>query len=107
MFFLQSWVIYAWHTTEADFSYLLLQFLLLFQKTKDKTLPTFRRLFQYRLESLGDDTMLKQLPMMADIADVALFLASDLAGKITGVTIDVTAGTTNGLNYKIPVIPFV
>ena len=51
--------------------------------------------------------MLKQLPMMADIANAALFLASDLAGKITGVTIDVTAGTTNGLNYKIPVIPFV
>ncbi|GAB3235440.1 SDR family oxidoreductase [Algoriphagus aestuariicola] len=59
------------------------------------------------LRKLEDDTMLKQLPLMADIANAALFLASDLAGKITGVTIDVTAGTTNGLNYKIPVIPFV
>jgi 3-oxoacyl-[acyl-carrier protein] reductase len=60
--------------------------------------------FLYKLE---EDTMLKQLPMMADIANAALFLASDLASKITGVTIDVTAGTTNGLNYKIPAIPFV
>jgi 3-oxoacyl-[acyl-carrier protein] reductase len=59
------------------------------------------------LSKLEADTMLKQLPMMADIANVALFLASDLAGKITGVTIDVTVGTTNGLNYKIPAIPFV
>ena len=56
---------------------------------------------------LEEDTMLKQLPMMADIANVALFLASHLASKITGVTIDVTSGTTNGLNYKIPSIPFV
>ncbi len=60
--------------------------------------------FIHKLEA---DTMLKQLPMMADIANVAAFLASDLAGKITGVTVDVTSGTTNGLNYKIPAIPFV
>ena len=59
------------------------------------------------IHKLEDDTMLKQLPMMADIANVALFLASPLAAKITGVTVDVTAGTTNGLNYKIPSIPFV
>ena len=38
---------------------------------------------------------------MADIANVAVFLTSDLAGKITGVTVDVTAGTTAGLNYKV------
>jgi 3-oxoacyl-[acyl-carrier protein] reductase len=53
-----------------------------------------------------EDTMLKKLPMMADIANVATFLASELAGKITGVTIDVTCGTTTGLNYKVPSIPF-
>ena len=34
-------------------------------------------------------------------ANVAVFLTSDLAGKITGVTVDVTAGTTAGLNYKV------
>lgn len=59
------------------------------------------------IHKLEEDTMLKQLPMMADIANVALFLASPLAGKVTGVTVDVTCGTTNGLNYKTPSIPFV
>jgi NAD(P)-dependent dehydrogenase (short-subunit alcohol dehydrogenase family) len=58
------------------------------------------------ISKLEEDTMLKELPMMADIANVATFLASDLAGKITGVTIDVTCGTTAGLNAKVPVIPF-
>ena len=58
------------------------------------------------LTKLEEDTMLKKLPLMADIANVATFLASDLAGKITGVTIDVTCGTTTGLNYKVPTIPF-
>jgi 3-oxoacyl-[acyl-carrier protein] reductase len=47
------------------------------------------------------DTMLKQMPLMADIANTAVFLACDMAGKITGVTVDVTAGTTAGLNYKV------
>jgi 3-oxoacyl-[acyl-carrier protein] reductase len=60
--------------------------------------------FLYKLE---EDTMLKQLPMMVDIANVALFLASHLASKITGVTVDVTAGTTNGLNHKTPFVPFI
>ena len=58
------------------------------------------------IKKLEEDTMLKQLPMMADIANVATFLASDLAGKITGVTIDVTCGTTAGLNYKVAPIAF-
>ncbi|WP_431198884.1 SDR family oxidoreductase [Mucilaginibacter sp. P25] len=47
------------------------------------------------------DTMLKKLPLMADIANTAVFLASDLAGQITGVTIDVTGGTTAALNYRV------
>lgn len=58
------------------------------------------------ITKLEEDTMLKRLPMMADIANVAVFLASHWADKITGVTIDVTSGTTTGLNYKVPVIPF-
>ena len=53
------------------------------------------------LRSMEGDTMLKKLPLMADIANVAAFLTSDLAGKITGVTVDVTSGTTAGLNYKV------
>jgi 3-oxoacyl-[acyl-carrier protein] reductase len=59
------------------------------------------------LARLEDDTMLKRLPLMEDIAHAAVFLASDLASKITGVTLDVTAGTTSALNYKVPKIAFV
>ena len=62
------------------------------------------RTFVRRME---DDTMLKRLPAMADIAHVAMFLASDLAAMITGVTVDVTAGTTAALNYTMPDIAFV
>ena len=54
-----------------------------------------------RSRMMKADTMLKQMPLMADIANTAVFLASDMAGKITGVTVDVTAGTTAGLNYKV------
>jgi NAD(P)-dependent dehydrogenase (short-subunit alcohol dehydrogenase family) len=53
------------------------------------------------LKKMEGDTMLKTLPLMADIANVAVFLSSDLAGKITGVTVDVTCGTTAGLNYRV------
>lgn len=49
---------------------------------------------------LANDTMLKRLPAMDDIAGVAVFAASDLAALITGSAIDVTAGTTAALNYK-------
>ena len=66
-------------------------------------MPEFAATFIRKLE---EDTMLKKLPLMEDIANTAAFLASDMAGKITGVTVDVTAGTTNGLNYKTPYIPF-
>jgi len=53
------------------------------------------------IRMMKGDTALKQMPLMADIANAAVFLASDMAGKITGVTVDVTAGTTAGLNYKV------
>jgi 3-oxoacyl-[acyl-carrier protein] reductase len=58
------------------------------------------------ITSLEGDTMLKTLPLMDDIGNVAAFLASDRAGKITGVTIDVTCGTTSALNHKTETIPF-
>lgn len=54
------------------------------------------------LQSMKNDTMLKKLPMMTDIANVAVFLSSDMANMITGVTVDVTGGTTTGLNYRAP-----
>ena len=52
------------------------------------------------LQKMKEDTMLKQLPSMSDIANVALFLSSDMAAQITGITIDVTGGTTAALNYR-------
>jgi len=52
------------------------------------------------LGKMQEDTMLKKLPLMADIANVAVFRASDMAAKITGVTVDITCGTTAGLNYR-------
>lgn len=54
------------------------------------------------LGNMEADTMLKKLPLMADIANLAVFLSSSMAGKITGVTVDVTSGTTAGLNYRAP-----
>jgi 3-oxoacyl-[acyl-carrier protein] reductase len=53
------------------------------------------------LRQMKADTMLKELPLIKDIANTAVFLASAMAGKITGVTIDVTSGTTAGLNYRV------
>ncbi len=58
------------------------------------------------VKKMENDTMLKQLPLMEDIANTAVFLVSALAGKITGVTIDVTAGTTSALNYKVTNVAF-
>jgi 3-oxoacyl-[acyl-carrier protein] reductase len=52
------------------------------------------------LQKMKDDTMTKRLPPMADITNVAVFLASSMANSITGVTIDVTSGSTAGLNYR-------
>ncbi|HEY4936776.1 MAG TPA: SDR family oxidoreductase [Puia sp.] len=53
------------------------------------------------LQKMEEDTMLKKLPLMADVANLAIFLSSDMAAKITGVTVDVTCGTTAGLNYRV------
>ena len=53
------------------------------------------------LSNMEGDTMLKKLALMDDITNAAVFLVSDLAAKITGVTIDITVGTTAGLNYRV------
>jgi len=58
------------------------------------------------LHEMEGDTMLKKLPLMKDIANLAVFLCSDKAACITGVTVDVTCGTTAGLNYRVDSIPF-
>jgi 3-oxoacyl-[acyl-carrier protein] reductase len=52
------------------------------------------------IQKMEDDTMLKKLPMMSDIGNLAIFLCSDMAGSITGVSVDITCGTTAGLNYR-------
>jgi 3-oxoacyl-[acyl-carrier protein] reductase len=59
------------------------------------------------LQKMEGDSMLKKLPLMADIANLAVFLSSELAGKITGVTVDVTSGTTAGLNYRVAANEFI
>jgi len=53
------------------------------------------------LDRIKTDTMLKQMPLMADIANTAVFLASDMGRMITGVTVDVTAGTTTALGHLV------
>ena len=58
------------------------------------------------LKKMKEDTMLKKLPLMADIANAAVFLSSDAAGLITGTTIDLTCGTTAGLNYRVDATTF-
>lgn len=52
------------------------------------------------IDKMSGDTMLKKMPPMADIANVAVFLASDMAASITGTVVDATCGTTGALNYK-------
>jgi NAD(P)-dependent dehydrogenase (short-subunit alcohol dehydrogenase family) len=59
------------------------------------------------IKKIEDDTMLKKMPVMNDIANIAVFLASDMAAAITGVTVDATCGTTSALNYKAPPIAFI
>jgi 3-oxoacyl-[acyl-carrier protein] reductase len=53
------------------------------------------------LQKMEADTMLKKMPLMSDIANLAVFLCSDMAAKITGVTVDITCGTTTALNYRV------
>jgi NAD(P)-dependent dehydrogenase (short-subunit alcohol dehydrogenase family) len=47
---------------------------------------------QRMLEGLASMTMLRQAPALAQVADVAAFLASDRAGGITGTITNVTCG---------------
>jgi len=52
------------------------------------------------LKKMASDTMLKRLPLMSEIANLAVFLASDHASAITGNTVDITCGTTNALGHQ-------
>jgi 3-oxoacyl-[acyl-carrier protein] reductase len=66
----------------------------------------FPNVMEVVLRGMKEDTMLKKLPPMADIANTAVFLASDMAASITGVTVDVTSGTTAALNYRVKLATF-
>jgi 3-oxoacyl-[acyl-carrier protein] reductase len=66
----------------------------------------FPAVMEVVLRGMEGDTMLKKLPPMADIANTAVFLASDMAASITGVTVDVTGGTTAALNYRVKLATF-
>jgi 3-oxoacyl-[acyl-carrier protein] reductase len=69
-----------------------------FEEACERNPPEMERI----LRSMEDDTMLKRLPLMDDVANAAVFLASDAARSITGVTVDVTAGTTAALSHRAP-----
>lgn len=56
------------------------------------------------LKVMEGDAMLKKMPLMQDIANVAVFLSSNMSAMITGVTVDVTGGATNALNYKVEAV---
>ncbi|HEY5823537.1 MAG TPA: SDR family oxidoreductase, partial [Cyclobacteriaceae bacterium] len=45
------------------------------------------------MKQMLDETMLKKLPMMVDIGNVAVFLASDMSRAITASSLNVTCGT--------------
>ena len=47
-----------------------------------------------RINEIENDTMLKRLPLMHEIASAAVFLVSDMASGMTGTTANITCGTT-------------
>jgi 3-oxoacyl-[acyl-carrier protein] reductase len=47
-----------------------------------------------RLKEMEDATMLKRLPLMQEITNVAIFLASDMATGLTGTSANIPCGTT-------------
>jgi 3-oxoacyl-[acyl-carrier protein] reductase len=49
---------------------------------------------QQIIESMTAKTMLGRLPLTADVANVAAFVASDLASPMTGTVVNLTCGTT-------------
>ena len=48
------------------------------------------------IERLGEMTMLRRAPRLAQVAEVAVFLASDRASAMTGTITNVTCGLVPG-----------
>ncbi|MEP7108626.1 MAG: SDR family oxidoreductase, partial [Ferruginibacter sp.] len=51
-------------------------------------------LAKFAIQDLENDTMLRRLPVMSEIANVAAFMVSDLASGMTGTAVNVSCGTT-------------
>jgi len=58
-----------------------------------KMMANEKNLAKSTVAALANDTMLKRLPLMHEIAGVAVFLASDLSSGMTGTTANITCGT--------------
>ena len=59
-----------------------------------KMLAKERQLAKDNIDDIAKDTMLKRLPSLKEIANVAAFLVSDKASGMTGTSANVTCGTT-------------
>jgi len=59
-----------------------------------KAMAEEKKLAKSAITDIANDTMLKRLPAMAEIASVATFLVSDMASAMTGTVANVTCGTT-------------
>ncbi len=46
-----------------------------------------------KINEIENDAMLKRLPLMKEVASVAVFLVSDMASGMTGTTANITCGT--------------
>jgi len=58
-----------------------------------KAIAKERTLAKTIIKEIENDTMLKRLPLMSEIASVAVFLVSDMASGMTGTTANITCGT--------------
>jgi enoyl-[acyl-carrier-protein] reductase (NADH) len=48
---------------------------------------------QDAISELADSTLLKRLPTLTDLGDIAAFVASDKAGAMTGTVIKIDCGS--------------
>lgn len=59
-----------------------------------KMLAKEKQLAKETIDDIAKDTMLKRLPLLKEIANVAVFLVSEKASGMTGTSANVTCGTT-------------
>jgi 3-oxoacyl-[acyl-carrier protein] reductase len=49
------------------------------------------------MAQLASSTLLRQLPTLADVGNIAAFVASDRAGAMTGAVVKIDCGSARGL----------